>query len=480
MATIYSRSTLTIIAATAKSVTEGFLGPRGDFIAASTRIPFLCRDGTLGTVALSASAVSMAYYPQDNPIELRAWTYQERLLASRVLIYSNDGIRFVCRSGIRSSIEGTPWISLQRQPHYVEITKNDAQMWRNLVEEYTKRSMSDPGDKLLAIAALARAHAEGRDPKGGYLAGLWRDTIAGDLVWESLSEKVTGNAADHRTPSWSWAATDSRVSWSPCISSVAPQSDFKLFETRVVPRLGHDIYGQIDHGHLDVRGRILYLPQDQVRELGWGPTSPNESAKFSTWRPIVLAPNPRILEGSQDRPDGQTWIQGPTGSSRVRMSFDSDEAGRGDLVLLLILIKALDSERYWQHLCGLNLERLSAPNQFKRVGVFEFQLFKAPFQGQSEPPAGQDSFLPVDFSSLEPGTCPCRAFDHRLGPIWRIANFSYRITSRVWKSRQILSFKVPLSSLTSLTRSCSMLILGLSMQLSYQDAQGLNQCMGFG
>ena len=398
MTTIYKHSTLTIIAANAQSVEEGFLGPREDFIATQDRIPFLCKDGTLGTVALSTSPPVMSYNSQDNPIERRAWTYQERLLASRVLIYSHNGLRFACRNGVKSSVEGTPWIESHREPSHVEIARNDTRLWKDLVMEYSKRAMSDPGDKLLAISGLARAHAEGKSPGDDYLAGVWRESIASDLLWESAYEKLSKDAADHHAPSWSWASTDSRIDWpliSYELSSQSALRDFKLLGARTVPKAGQDIYGQIDHGHLEVRGHVSRLSQSRVKELGWGSPPPEESVKISTWRPSPLMPNPRILDGSQTRPDGNTWLDDPFDYSTFRMSFDSDEDGWGDIVLLLILTKVPDEAELGSRktYCGLILEALGEParKHFKRAGIFEFNLDRRLRPDRSNPPAWQHS-----------------------------------------------------------------------------------------
>lgn len=397
MATIYQQSALTIIAANAQSVREGFLGPREDFIATHDRIPFPCKDGTLGTITLSTGRPSMFYNSEENPIEGRAWTYQERLLAGRVLIYSHNGLRFACRNEAQSSIQGTYWLKSHQLPQYIDIARNDPQMWRDMIREYSKRAMSDPGDKLLAISALARAHAEGRSPMDYYLAGLWRDSIAGDLLWESTYEQVGKDAKNHHAPSWSWASTDSRFDW-PLISyeaiSTSKVRDFKLLGANIVPRAGHDKYGQINFGHLEVRGRVLHLSQTRVKELGWGPSAP-ENIKSSTWRPMVLAPNPRNMDGSQTRLDGKTWLDDPFDNSTFRMSFDSDEAGHGDVSLLLVLTEehhesALETRRTC---CGLILEELGglSGKHFKRAGIFEFKLDKTLRLGRSESEAGQKS-----------------------------------------------------------------------------------------
>jgi hypothetical protein len=390
MATIYKESTLTISAATAKRVEDGFLGPRKDNFATLERIPFLCKNGTLGTVGITTSVPGVFYYSTENPIEQRAWTYQERLLASRILIYSHNGLRFVCRGEIQSSIAGTPWIESHLQPRYIELNRQDHQLWKDVIEEYSWRVMSDPGDKLLAIAGLARSQTAARGKRRDkYLAGLWRESIATDLLWESAYERLSKYAVNHHAPSWSWASTDSKISF-PTVSRAGSQSiirDFKLTGEKIVPRLGHDLYGQVKSGHLEVRGRFCQISKRHLDDLGWGTQKSEEVINLSTWRPLVLSPNPRIEDGSQRRIDGKTWVSDPINYSTFRMSFDSDDAGQRDIFLLLILTN--DSEAKFglqKTCCGLILERIdeTAIRKFKRAGIFEFNLNKASRREQSE------------------------------------------------------------------------------------------------
>jgi hypothetical protein len=63
--------------------------------------------------------------------------------------------------------------------------------WRKIVEEYSNRYLSNGGDKLIALSALARLIYEGfRNSKGEpltYVAGLWKEDFLGDLTWRTIS-----------------------------------------------------------------------------------------------------------------------------------------------------------------------------------------------------------------------------------------------------------------------------------------------------
>ncbi|KAF2744699.1 HET-domain-containing protein [Sporormia fimetaria CBS 119925] len=386
MAKIYSLSALTIVAASATKVDLGFLGPREDFLRDNIRVPFLCKDGSLGTIALCRFPTQTFYHPDDNPIETRAWTSQERLLTNRALIYSHSGLRFACRQRLESSARGTEWLEGYWEPNYINVADSkDASKWRTLVKQYSRRSLSHPSDKLLAIAALARAYGEEED----YLAGLWRHSIVPDLLWNSDCESHTkDSAALHHAPTWSWASTDSRVSWPMVLGDPSRVMDdptqFEVLSAAIEPRAGNTGYGQISHGRLEVKGCTLRLSAGRVSELGWGMLNADASNTVHTYRPTpLLLTHP---SGPQNRIQGQTWSDDPFNLSSFRISFDNDELGRDDLVLVLVFNARHESDPEKGTLCGLVLEEIGSPGQgtARRVGMFEFEVDKTPRQGALE------------------------------------------------------------------------------------------------
>ncbi|KAI9692394.1 MAG: hypothetical protein M1822_006625 [Bathelium mastoideum] len=416
MANIYQQSALTILAANTAGVENGFLGSRKDWMATAIRLPFLCRDGTYSTIGLSPEAPDTSYTVRDNPLEQRAWTCQERLLTPRALIYSHNGLRFVCRNLTDSFVRGNTWMQPSLSLGYIDFSQADEWMWRNVVREYSNRAMSESGDKLLAIAALAKVHSRSRAPQSDYLAGLWRNSIVIDLLWDSSYEKLTKDGSSHCAPSWSWASTDSNVSWSFTAEIASKRStpevapNFEILNAWTLPKTGQDEYGQIDHACLKVRGHVSRWSRDQIEELGWGLLLPDQCFKIMKNRPIPLMPNPRILDGSQTRIDGQTWLYDHTTRSQFRMSFDSIWGGRRDIVLLLVLSKDADQyESGFKYCSGLVLEKLDGKTDhcFERAGTFEFRIDQTLQPSRMKPPAEQESsaLRSPDYSCLSRLEC---------------------------------------------------------------------------
>ena len=82
--------------------------------------------------------------------------------------------------------------------------------WEQLLGAYTRREVTNPGDKLMAFGAIAEEFH--RIWESRYLAGLWEHTLTRDLLWRLSSGDggpLVRPAA--RAPTWSWASMDGLV-----------------------------------------------------------------------------------------------------------------------------------------------------------------------------------------------------------------------------------------------------------------------------
>jgi hypothetical protein len=90
MCRIYQQATVTIVAASATSASQGFLEDRNPPEPA-VQIPFWTPDDTLTSVYLRAEKL---YDDEEEPINSRAWTLQEQLLSPRLLIYATHTLQY--------------------------------------------------------------------------------------------------------------------------------------------------------------------------------------------------------------------------------------------------------------------------------------------------------------------------------------------------------------------------------------------------
>lgn len=129
------------------------------------------------------------------PLARRAWTIQERLLSTRTLHFSRSELVWECKTG--DAREEFPQI-IERKRENTSL----ASTWDRIVEQYTRASLTNTSDKLIAIGGIARAAQ--LESGGRYLAGLWEKDIEEQLFW--LCRGGGGNqrpkSGVYRAPSW--------------------------------------------------------------------------------------------------------------------------------------------------------------------------------------------------------------------------------------------------------------------------------------
>src|SRR5450432_602765 len=71
------------------------------------QMPFLCPDGSLGTILLQERDSSLP----DDPLYQRAWTMQEYVLVPRTLIYSKYQMFWKCRTSFERDGGDISWVT---------------------------------------------------------------------------------------------------------------------------------------------------------------------------------------------------------------------------------------------------------------------------------------------------------------------------------------------------------------------------------
>jgi Heterokaryon incompatibility protein (HET) len=100
---IYRNSTLTIAASRAATVQAGFLGERtaSNIPGAEFELPFQCKNSArLGSITLVKATIG------PEPLDLRAWAMQERLLSPRTIEFGTRQLRFICQHNPRGVTDG--------------------------------------------------------------------------------------------------------------------------------------------------------------------------------------------------------------------------------------------------------------------------------------------------------------------------------------------------------------------------------------
>lgn len=125
--------------------------------------------------------------------------------------------------------------------------------WEILVEEYSTKSLTKPGDIFPALQGIAKVVSP---TMGRYLAGHWDASLVHSLVWHRAPH-ATARVADRGcAPTWSWASFSGGVQWPSQKLRLRPSLCTVLSATTVP--IGEDVTGQLESGWLVLKGK--YLP----------------------------------------------------------------------------------------------------------------------------------------------------------------------------------------------------------------------------
>ena len=290
---IYEQAVLTICVGCAGACTEGFLQRRSfgeepmptlDYSA----LQFACPTGGQGTVL---AKTSQTYYVTREPLYERAWTLQEQMLSSRVLVYSSSQVWWECLE-VKGCDRGKPYSiqsnggtigSLPRNglAKRVERSLNHNRdylwkAWQEIVEDYSGRELSVASDKLPALSALASNFSG--IWSCAYYAGLWERRLLEGLRWH-LYNPPSWKPDEYTAPSWSWASTVGSIGWEDKASEedVAennPAERTKIIDCRTTLANENVPFGQVTDGSLMIEGAAQWIEwdgQEQVEAKGLSP-----------------------------------------------------------------------------------------------------------------------------------------------------------------------------------------------------------------
>ncbi|KAI1350956.1 heterokaryon incompatibility protein-domain-containing protein [Xylaria sp. FL0043] len=292
------------------------------------------------------------------PLVQRGWVLQERVLALRSLHFTKNQIFWQCRE--LSASENFPRDTLLGQFYpdlrlldeitptkEVKMAPEIFELWTHIVSEYSGCQLSFSKDKMIAICGVA--HELRRTTGDEYIVGLWRSRFCQSLCWYISKEDAPNNdAPKYRAPSWSWASTDRKITYS--YREEDNNTSLAVLGCHILPD-GDGIGGDLADAHIILRGHITEVT---VRAAGMGIDL------------YMGSENVRILENQILDEDGVG------GNSMLR--FDRALDGNKQCLFLSLqrsVDEVLRGEDAYPATRGLILERISgADDVYRRLGFF--------------------------------------------------------------------------------------------------------------
>ncbi|KAK9788205.1 putative Heterokaryon incompatibility domain-containing protein [Seiridium cardinale] len=234
MRSIFENAFITIVAAAGENASSGFLEMPTQQNDIAFQLPYRHpedEEGSMGTIYAIEADTKQSM--KDQPINLRAWTLEERLLSRRKIIYFEDRVAWECYDiSLADSGEIENMGDDMRIPARI-LHAGDARFtsgpftadelewavhteWLKNIEWYTTRELTRPSDKLRAVGGIAQKYQTVLQVE--YLAGLWQGHVLAGLLWRRIvdneGDSLRARPAKYRAPSWSWASIDGKIEYS--------------------------------------------------------------------------------------------------------------------------------------------------------------------------------------------------------------------------------------------------------------------------
>ncbi|KAI1462766.1 HET-domain-containing protein [Annulohypoxylon moriforme] len=294
MGRVYGDAELVLAAAAASTANEGFLRDRPsekggsigfklDKVNAALRLDDESDGGGVldlndeiypddgSGIAVESDLIRCDYrivnrHSEDSPLDLRAWAYQERLLAKRYLKFGLNEMRWEC---LKDSYCECGWIFVgQRETREIMNLEKllesppisgELELWHGIVRRYSERGLTVRSDKLVALSSVASRF---QSKYGGtYLAGLWKEHLVLDLLWfyevKFSSPKNPTSPESFYGPTWSWASINiDQIAFCDYILSKSFTPLVDIMSASVTPSTANR-FGPVSSGSIQLRGKTI-------------------------------------------------------------------------------------------------------------------------------------------------------------------------------------------------------------------------------
>jgi hypothetical protein len=312
MKNVYSNAHITIAATLSDSVQKGCYSPRDNrSVEVWTSGP---ADGDDAQFSSVYARIEIDHHSMEEyPLCTRGWTLQEHMLSRRVLNFTPSELRWECRETCtcectpgpmsESLLFYSPGSSFGYAPCQLKNSPMPEKAWRDIVEEFSKRALTVPSDKLPAMSGLAGASCELE--LGASLAGLWRNDIVTQLLWATKREglELNQHSKQYRAPSWSSASMEGPVEYPPFYMACARPETVACRILGAKTTLSTvDPFGAVSAGYIKLEGMAMQATlriQSAVKTI----TKLPGDRPHTSWSDATFTRDPDPMQHSFDADD---------------------------------------------------------------------------------------------------------------------------------------------------------------------------------
>jgi hypothetical protein len=198
MADVYRNATFVISASDAKDSTEGLFITERDHETIMT-VPYIADGivkGTFNIVPLRVPRLGL----NESHLNTRAWAFQERLLARRIILFAREGISWNCN-------EFETW----ERGNDCDLGFDESISWLTLLSEYSRKRLTNMGDRLYALKGVVEDMRTTREDSYHESYGVWHSDLFHQILWRQDEPLLEAECLE--LPTWTWAAIGGAKVW---------------------------------------------------------------------------------------------------------------------------------------------------------------------------------------------------------------------------------------------------------------------------
>ncbi|CAG7555303.1 unnamed protein product [Fusarium equiseti] len=225
----------------------------------------------------------------EEPVNKRAWVFQGRILAPRVIYFCRDDILRECTGEIVPELSDySPWIiAIKLHGSFgiklpsesmvgIDEISTEKKAWcyrfRVLIQQYSSTLLTFPEDRLASIAGIAKAISiRGGVGEDQYFAGLWAHDLPRALVSQARNHVGKGKWNPEHfgyiSPSWSWASCEAHAllyAWKPSDPWESLVTVSRVWTIPATPGSVH--FGALRDGAMVLKGKAVQIHRKRISD----------------------------------------------------------------------------------------------------------------------------------------------------------------------------------------------------------------------